>query len=460
MIPGREAKVGASYHEIIEQSMGLVDDPALTSYVREVGDRLAEHSSRDVEYRFFVVDTQEPNAFALPGGYVYVSRGLLVLANSEDELAGVIGHEIGHVQARHHLKTQMRSVPLIPLGVAGAIVGFAASLLSPDLGESVASVSMLPAAAVLSSYGRAQERQADQIGQELSAAAGWDPLGLSMFLTTLGREEHVRGGDPNRRDFLASHPSSPERSKTTRERAAKLERAEHAPIAATRAAFLGRLDGLLVGLSGAEGMFVDRRFLHPDLGFSLAFPAGWESHNSPRAVVARDPEKDAFVILQASGEGVDPVQAARDFYAESGGRLIEGPTPLKIGDLNAARTLGQATSGRSIVTVEVTWIAHGGLIFAVAGMAAPERFGEERATMRAVADSFRPITPVERGKVTEERLRLRTAAAGEDFEQIKRETSSSWSAQALAVANGLDLDGKPTAGALLKVPVPQPYPPR
>ncbi|MBW2414293.1 MAG: M48 family metalloprotease [Deltaproteobacteria bacterium] len=460
MIPGREAKVGARYHAVIEQTMGLVEDPDLTAYVRKIGDRLAAHSTRDVEYRFFVVNMQEPNAFALPGGYIYVSRGLLVLPNSEDELAGVIGHEIGHVQARHHLRSQMRSVPFIPLTVAGAIAGFAASLLSPELGQGIMSASTFPAAAVLSSHSRSAEREADEIGQQLAAQAGWDPLGLSRFLTTLAREERVRGGDPERRDFFASHPPSPERSAATRERAGSLERADTPPIAGTHAAFLGRLDGLLVGLSGAEGVFVDRQFLHPDLDFAVAFPAGWKASNSPQAVAARDPEKDAFVILQTAGKGVDPVQAARDFHASSGGRLLEGPTPLQVGGLNAARTLSQSSRGRTRVTVEATWIAHGGLVFVVAGMAVAERFGEERATMRAVADSFRPISAAERAQVTEERLRLRTAGAGEKFDQIRRDTGTTWTAQSLAVANGLDLDGQPAAGALLKIPVPQPYPPR
>ncbi len=459
MIPGREAKVGRDAAEMVERSMGLVEDEALTSYVRRIGERLASHAARkNVEYRFFVVDMPEPNAFALPGGYIYVSRGLLLITNSEDELAGVIGHEIGHVEARHHMKSQARAVSFLPLGIAAALASFVASIVDPGLGESVAGITMLPAAVLLSSYSRGQERDADEIGQKLAAAEGWDPAGLSSLLRTLGREEELRGHDPDRVDFLASHPPAPERSEATRERAGTLARATPNPIANTRSDFLARLDGLLVGLSGAEGSFVGQRFLHPDLGFSLRFPEGWELDNLPHVVAARNPGDDAFALLQIVGEGDDPIAAAKQFRARSGVRMIEGPEAARVGGLRAARAMAQSQSGGSRASIDATWIALEGKIDLVAGIAAPERFGAERATLRSIADSFRAITPAERAEVTEERLRVQEALSGDSFEAIAQRTGSSWEAAALAVANGMETGARLAHGSLIKVPVPEPYP--
>lgn len=460
MIPGREAKVGRDAAEQVERSIGLVPDDALSGYVREIGARLASHAQRDVEYRFYVVDMKEPNAFALPGGYVYVSRGLLALSNSEDELAGVIGHEIGHVEARHHMKSQARAVSFLPIGIAAALATFVASIIDPSLGKTVAGVSMLPAAVVLSSYSRGQEREADEIGQKLAAAAGWDPAGLASILHTLGREEELRGSDTDRVDFLASHPPAPERSQASLERAGTLERAAPDPVARTHTEFLQRLDGLLVGLSGAEGTFVGRRFLHPDLGFSLEFPEGWELDNLPQVVAARSPDDQTFALLQIVAEGDDPLATARQYNARGDVRMVESPTATRIGPLAAARALAQSQGRGTRASIDATWIALDGKIYLIAGVADAESFAAARPALRSISESFRAITPAEREQVTEERLRIRAAREGDSFASVAQRTGSSWSPPTLAVANGMQAADRLSAGTPLKVPIPQPYPPK
>src|SRR6185369_12916072 len=172
----KEQELGDAEAKNVAATMGLVDDPRLTGYVRAIGDRLAKFSPRtDVAYTFYIVDMPEPNAFALPGGYVYVSRGLLALTNSEDELAGVLGHEIAHVAARHAVRRVTRAAPLaIVTGLGAALTG----IVSPTLGDLVGGVGGFAGALVLAPYSRGQENEADRLGQEFSAAAGWDPAGL------------------------------------------------------------------------------------------------------------------------------------------------------------------------------------------------------------------------------------------------------------------------------------------
>jgi predicted Zn-dependent protease len=210
-----EIKLGAEYAEQVEQYMGFSGGAELNAYVDRIGQRLVKHSSRShLKHEFHVVDMKEPNAFALPGGYIYVSRGLLAIMNSEDELAAVLGHEIGHVAGRHSAKQQTKSRGWIPLQILAGIGGAAASVVSPGLGGAVASMGQLPASLVLASYSRKQEKEADRFGQQYAAAEGWDPAALSDTMDALTREQELAGGrDPSRMSFFDSHPTTPERAR-------------------------------------------------------------------------------------------------------------------------------------------------------------------------------------------------------------------------------------------------------
>ena len=200
-----ERKIGKDAAQEVEQSMGLTEDPALAAYVKAIGKQLARQSPRkDVEYQFYVVEMGEPNAFALPGGFVYVSRGLLALANSEDELAGVVGHEIGHVAARHSVR---RMSAAAPFAIVAGITGGAVGLVSDSLGDAVAAIPSLAGKAFLAPYSRQQEREADDVGVDIMAKAGWDPSGLSTFLHTLQRQEELQLGESRQPGFFDSHPA-------------------------------------------------------------------------------------------------------------------------------------------------------------------------------------------------------------------------------------------------------------
>jgi predicted Zn-dependent protease len=190
---GGEEKAGAQAARQVEAEMGLVHDPVLGAYVREIGNRLVTNASRqNVTWRFQIVDMSAPNAFALPGGYVYVSRGLLALVNNEAELAGVIGHEIGHVTAGHGNKRVTLAAPFM---ILSGITGWATGIVSPRLGEAVSGTgNTMAQGLVIAPFSRSQERQADRIGAEISAKDGWDPEALGQFLENLGRFDKLVTG--------------------------------------------------------------------------------------------------------------------------------------------------------------------------------------------------------------------------------------------------------------------------
>jgi predicted Zn-dependent protease len=446
-----ELKAGREAAEMVAQQMGLMPDSARTRYVKELGASLAIYSPRqDIPYEFHIVDMKEPNAFALPGGYIYVSRGLLLLANDESALAGAVGHEIGHAAARHAVQRQTRAAPLGVLsGVTAGVVG----LVSPTLGRGVGAVGGLANSAALAPYGRGQEREADRVGQDMAAEAGYAPDGISQLLESLGREHELHEDRKQGPSFLSTHPSSDERVANTRTHAEMLQRANRPTPSPTQGEFYARLDGLVVGDRAAGGVFVDDTlFLQPEMDFQLKFPDEWKTHNSNSFVGAVAPEEDSAVILQLDEPSRDPVASARAFLAEAQLSIGE-PRPIEINGMMASRVVG-TQGGRGIV---LTWILRGEQMFQITAVGPEKRFERERATFEAVAGSFAKLTSADRDRVHETRIRIFTANAGESLAQLVARAKGEGELDFIAVVNGIEVDTPLRAGQLLKIPVSERY---
>lgn len=452
MSPARETAVGKQASAQVEQEIGLVRDPKLEAYVQQIGDRMAKLSPRqDTPYRFAIADMAEANAFALPGGYVYVSRGLLALANDEDELAGVIGHEIGHVAARHAAQRETRSAGVGLLSMLGTI---AAGVMGGAEAASMASqLGQVAGAGLIASYGRDQERQADQVGQELAAAGGWDPDGLADFLVTLEREGRMRDGKQRQPSFLDSHPQPGERAVVARERAPELQRGAMPRIAKGRTAYLKRIDGVMVGPNPAEGVFEENgRFLHPGLGFAIEFPSGWQTQNQKDVVGALSTQRDAMILLQMQGRGGDPREAAQR-WAQSNRVQVVQSAPMQIGGYRAYRVLAQAQGEQGVVAADAFFVAHPSGTFSITGLTSPQRHDGWAPTFERVAGSFRSISDAERRRARPLRLRLATAREGETIVEVGRRSGNAWKPEQTAVANAIPLDARLAAGQLVKVAV-------
>jgi len=451
-----EIQQGEEAAREVEEQIGLLEAPALQTYVQEIGQRLASHSQRpNLEYSFHVVEMSMPNAFALPGGHVYVSRGLLALANSEDELATVIGHEMGHVEARHSVSQQAARAPLIPIQIAAGLGGLAAGIISPSLGKVVAGTAQLPGALALASYSRSQEAEADRLGQEYAAAAGWDPGALSSFLHNLSREEELSGDDPESTSFFASHPRSPERSRETAKHAKQLTPAAANPVAPSHQDFLHRLEGVVVGDRAAEGVFVENRFLQPDMDFGLSFPEAWKTVNGRSAVSAQSPDEKGMIVLTVAGKGDDPMEVADAFARQH--PLQVRPHPLEVGSLTAAESETETGPVHDRSAVYLMWIASGDLVYQIAGVCPSSDYAKLRPDFRATATSFHPLSQAERKEIFEKRLRLVPAREGETLSVLLERTDNAWEPERAAVANGVELDTALEAGMLTKIAVPEPY---
>jgi predicted Zn-dependent protease len=421
--PQAEGDTGREAAKQVEAAIGVVSEPALRAYVQAVGARLARNAPGfRYDYRFEIADQAAPNAFALPGGRIYVSRGALALTASEDELANVLGHEIAHVASRHAAAQQQ---------VAGGGLMRALQFQS------------------LAAYSRDLERSADRLGQGLAAVSGYDPNGMASFLVALDRLERLRTGVARTPGFLDSHPGTPGRAHEMAQRAGTIHWSPGAGVTSAPAEHLRRLEGLVLGDDPAQGVFDGSRFLHAGLDFTLRFPEGWETLNTPQAVAALSPDRRMQIVLAAAGEGDDVAGAAAAFEAELGRALrVESVGPVKVTGRDAFRLRASAGDAALIAT----FLPHGGLVFQLSCMGAERRRLE--ALCNAATRTFRPLPPEALVKVTGLRLALVEARPGETLAALGARSGNAWSSGEAAAWNGLRPDARLTGGEPVKVARP------
>ncbi|MDX8401096.1 MAG: M48 family metalloprotease, partial [Mariprofundaceae bacterium] len=297
----QELALGQAAAKQVAQQMPLLkaSDP-LVRYVDAVGQRLAKVSDRpELFYRFHVVDDPTINAFALPGGYIYIHRGLLVHLNNEAELAAVLGHEIGHVTARHAVKryTQAQAYQL----------GMTITSIFVPIPMAVGQISDLIALAVIQGYGREAELQSDELSLKYLARAGYDPHATIGILETLKRlddldaKEKREAGEKVERyhGAFASHPETEKRIREAVAKAAAVrEQAGEGRGIVRHETLLRHLEGYPYGDNPEQGAVLGRRFIHPDLGIRLSFPEHWRITNTPQALTARVRKQDVYFRLQ------------------------------------------------------------------------------------------------------------------------------------------------------------------
>jgi predicted Zn-dependent protease len=435
-----DQREGEQEKKEVAAQLGIVREAKLQELLDAVGKRLTRQLPGSAfQYEFRVVDQWPPNAFTLPGGAIYVSRGLLVLSNSEDELANVLAHEIVHAAKRHAAARQQ---------VAGGSNPFAIAFTR---------------AAWLAAYSRDQEREADRGGQQLAAAAGYDPSGMNSFLASLENVERLLGGASRLPGFLDTHPPTVERAASTATRAQHLGWTRQPGVTRDRDEYLRRLDGLVVGEDPAEGVFENGRFVHPDLDFMMRVPDGWRFVNTPAAVGALSPDGRGRVMLELAGEGEDPAVFADEFVAKRSEEIratIESRRAIVVGGFPAVELRGEAPSQAGTVVGRLVWVAHRGRVYRIGNLAIGVRPDAVLSRGDVFVRSFRALSPEDRAAVRVRRLRLAAAHEGEGLPEFSQRTGNDWDAQRTAIANGLFASARLEQGQLLKIAVREPYTPQ
>jgi predicted Zn-dependent protease len=442
----------------VAEEMGLVENAGLAGWLQAIGERIAGAGGRGpARFRFQAVDQGEPNAFALPDGHIFVSRGLLELAESEDEVAGVLGHEIAHVIRRHAAARQeVARTAVNPMMLPGIVLG---TVLGSRVGEATTEPFRAFSAPYVAAYSRDQERDADRHGLKLAAAAGYDPHGLGRFLKRLYRFERERFGHSRLPSFMDSHPGTSERAGQMAADAGLIEWKRVPPLAASRADYLRRIDGLVVGPRAAEGVFRGERFLHPDLDFSIRFPSGWRLVNADTVVGAISPDRGAQIFLTPPTPGDSPGAAAHEFVQRNGSRYrieVSDPREMWIGTLPAFR-FEAITRTAPPVAGQLTWIAHAGRVYRLTAIAPPGIGRKYLGRAQNTARSFRPLSAEERASITERRLRSLEAREGESLAELCARGGNALGLYLTAVANDLDERAVLRAGTLVKIAREEPY---
>jgi predicted Zn-dependent protease len=290
-----EIEQGRRYHKQIIASYGVYEDPVLQQYVNSIGQELAAKSHRaHLEFTFTVLDSPEINAFALPGGYVYITRGIMAYLDSKAELAGVLGHEIGHVTARHSVRQQSGQKASDLLSVLiGATTGVS------ELGD----LSNQFSTGILRGYGREHELEADRLGAEYLHLSGYDPEIMLEVIGVLKDQEvyeqalaKKENRNPNiYHGVYSTHPRNDDRLKTVVRAAKNLSVQNYRN--SDQSGYYGKIDGMVWGPSIKQGILANNQFTHPDLGFALQLPKTWKVNNYPEFLQARNPETGATVQI-------------------------------------------------------------------------------------------------------------------------------------------------------------------
>jgi predicted Zn-dependent protease len=376
----QEIQIGQQASQEVAQQLGLVDNQPLQQYVQQIGERLARESERpNLPWSFRVVDDPTPNAFALPGGFIFLTRGMMDLMDSEAELAAVLGHEIGHVTARHSV-TQMSRAQLAQIGLG---VG---SIFFPEAAQTFGGLAQTGMQLLFLSHGRDAERQSDELGFRYALREGYDVREMDDIFATLMRigETSGRSSVPA---WLSTHPAEPERIAAAQARADTVPAAQ---LALRREEYLARINGLMYGDNPRQGFFRGGVFLHPDLRFRIDFPQGWRTQNLPQAVNAMAPQQDAVLQLtQAQGANAD--DAARRFLSQQGIRPGQGGRQNLNGN-PAVVAYFQAQTQQGIVSGMAAFIEHGGNTYQVLAFTPAQLFSRYEQSFRQVIGSFENVT--------------------------------------------------------------------
>ena len=436
---GQEIAMGREADRDVQATIGVYEDADLQGYVDSVGQRLAALSERpDLPWTFRIADDPAVNAFALPGGFIYVTRGLLATLNTEAELAAVVGHEIGHVTARHAVN-RISKAQLAGLGLGIGMI------LSPDLAQ-FGDLANLGLNLLFLKYSRDDERQADVLGLRYMRAAGYDPDAMVDVFAVLERSSQAESGRVP--GWLATHPDPEERGQRAAAAIAALP-AEARTGTVGREGYLRLLGGLVYGQDPRQGFFQNGEFIHPELRLRLEFPSGWTALNQRQQVIAASPQQDAIEVLTIS-EATTLDLAVRDFDASASVRTFgftagtSHGLPVRVGQFEALAQNNTVLQGLAM------FVEHRGQIFQLVGYGPRARWRSHATAVEQSFSTFRPLTDPQLLAAQPERIELVTLPEPMTFAEFLQRYPSTIPAEEVELINEAKAESQLEAGRIVK----------
>ena len=443
---GQEIAMGAAYDSQVVASIGLYPDPALQSYIADLGNKLAATSERPkLPWTFRVVDDPAVNAFAVPGGHVYVTRGILAHITNEAELATVVGHEIGHVTARHTAheisREQLANIGLAIGSIASSQVAKYAGVASQALGV------------LFLKFSRDNENQADELGVRYSSRANYDSRQMVKVMQMLDKLEASSGG--RLPEWLATHPNPGNRVEHINSVISRTQE-DFSRAIVNRDSYERRLDGIMFGMNPREGFFKGTEFYHPDLRFHMSFPSGWQTMNTKQAVAAQSPQQDAIIEVTLA-KGSSAQQAAQSFLSTQGvqpGTLTRG----NVNGLSAAAAPFAAATDNGTLQGNAVFIEYGNNVYRILAYGPQTTWGNNQAAAQRALSSFGPLNDPAILNVQPQHVNLFTLDRRTTIAELARQRPSPVSVATLALINQVDDTETLEPGRIVKWVVGQQLP--
>jgi predicted Zn-dependent protease len=447
---GQELAMGQQSDPAVQAQFGVYADEKMQRFINEKGKAMGAISHLpELQYQFRIVDSPIINAFAVPGGYVYFTRGIMAHFNDEAQFAGVLGHEIGHVTARHSARQQTNAI----LGQVGLMAGMIASPKLAEFGEQATQGMQL----LFLKFGRDDESQSDELGVQYSSKIGYDAAQMADFFQTLQREQAKAGQAIP--DFLSTHPNPADRYARVHQLADqwKQQYAGTTQLAINRNQYLRLIDGMVYGDDPKQGFVESSVFYHPELKFQFPVPQGWKTQNSPQQFQMADPAGKALQMLMlAPGNTLDEAAQAlvKQFSLQPTDPrrvTINGfPALVFVADqMRQDPQTGQQVAG---IRTLLYLLQDGKTIYALMGAAAAADFATYSAQFSSTADSFRRLTDPDKLSRQPEHLRIRSVKTGQTLAAaLKANGISERRLEELAILNGMQLTDRLGAGMQFKV---------
>ncbi len=440
-----EVKLGRQTDAGVIKEYGLYDDQKMTAYVNEMGQRLGKLSHRpDLDWHFKVLDASVVNAFAAPGGYIYFTRGILAQLNSKAELAGVMGHEIGHVTARHSAQ-QISKAQMAQFGLAGLDIGL--SILGiPGLSN----LAQMGVGVLFLKFSRDNEREADSLSVEYATKAGYDASQTAAFFETLQRMDPKsdKSGLPS---WFSTHPSPEDRENAIRIQSKEMQRKVGLKDPKIdRDDYLKAIDGIIYGDDPRQGFAEGDSYYHPGMRFQFPVPAEWKVNDTPSAVQMVSKKKDAVIFFSGSS-GATPAEAAQKFVTKNKASVL-GSEETRVHGFPARRVLSDVTSQKGTIRVLSFFIQKEEAVFAFQGMSPQRTFPQYEQTFSEVFSGFDELKDPKKLNVQPDRIRIRPAKRTDTIENALRTLGvPDEKMKDLLILNGMTPGQTLQAGTLVKV---------
>ena len=438
-----EIALGQQTDKSIVQMYGVYDDQALQEYIDGLGQKMVKVSHRpNLKFEFKVMDSPVINAFAVPGGFVYITRGILGYLNNEAELAGVIGHEIGHVAARHSAK-QYSNAQLAQLGLG---VG---SILSEDFAQ-YAGLAAQGLGLLFLKFSRDNERQSDDLGVEYSTKVGYDAREMANFFVTLDKMSGggEGGGLPS---WFSTHPDPADRVQDVRKEAAKWQsQLKKSNLTVNRGNYLNKVNGLIFGENPRQGFVENNIFYHPDMRFLFPVPAGWKVTNLPTQVqIVSSDEQAAIIFTLASGNS--PQQAANKFVADNKATVLT-QEDITVNGFATHRIMTSATGQSGTIQVLSYFIRKDNSVLVFHGLSDQQQFTNYQNTFRNTMQGFAVLTDRSKLNVKPDRLRIRKIDRTMTLKDaLKKFNTPNDQLEKMALVNGVDLNAQLSQNSMIKI---------